>query len=84
MRTARQILTKKSLILLYYILTLSFPPNLWHPKPVITKIFKLQKKAICIINGAKYNSHTESLIFWLLLIYNFLQRPFKSSTIWSH
>ena len=61
MRTARQILTKKSLILLYYILTLSFPPNLRHPKPVITKIFKLQKRAICIINGAKYNSHTESL-----------------------
>ena len=35
--------------------------ELLHPKPVITKIFKLQKKAICIINGAKYNSHTESL-----------------------
>ena len=27
----------------------------------LTKIFKLQKKAIRIINGAKYNSHTESL-----------------------
>ena len=66
MRTARQYLTKKSLIFLYYSLFhshLIYGIQLWSccTQNLITKIFKLQKKAICIINGAKYNSHTESL-----------------------
>ena len=30
-------------------------------KPIITKIFKLQKAAVRIVSGASYNSHTEPL-----------------------
>ena len=66
MRTARQYLTKKSLIFLNFSLFhshLIYGIQLWSccTQNLITKIFKLQKKAIRIINGAKYNSHTESL-----------------------
>ena len=66
MRTARQYLTKKSLTFLYYSLFhshLIYGIQLWSccTQNLITKLFKLQKKAIRIINGSKYNSHTESL-----------------------
>ena len=65
-RTAKLFLTQKSLTFIYYSLFhshLIYGIQIWSccSQNLINNIFKLQKKAIRIINNAKYNSHTESL-----------------------
>ena len=66
MRNAKNILSTKALTFLYYSIFhshLIYGIQAWSscPQYMITEVFKLQKKAIRIINNTSYNSHTESL-----------------------
>jgi len=66
MRKAKKFLNKNSLKLLYYSLIHShiiYAIHVWSScsSILINKIYKLQKQAVRIINGAKYNAHTEPL-----------------------
>jgi hypothetical protein len=66
LRTVKNIMTPRALKMLYYSL---FHCNLIYCLPawssasqtLLTRIFKLQKSAIRIINNANYNEHTEPL-----------------------
>ena len=65
MRNASNILNQKALLSIYYALIHShiiYAIQVWSAcnNGLITKIFKLQKKAIRIINKLPYNEHTES------------------------
>ncbi len=65
MRSARNILSKKSLTSLYYSLIhshLIYGIQVWSScnNEAVNSLFKLQKKAIRIIHSLPYNGHTES------------------------
>ncbi len=65
MRSARNILSKKSLTSIYYSLIhshLIYGIQVWSScnNDYINGLFKLQKKAIRIIHSLPYNGHTES------------------------
>ena len=64
MRNAKNVLSKKALTYIYYSIFhshLIYGIHVWSScsQSLITQMFKLQKKAIRIINGGNYNSHTE-------------------------
>jgi len=66
MRKAKNVLNKSSLKLLYYSLIHShiiYAIQVWSscPPSLINKIHRLQKQAVRIIHGAKYNAHSEPL-----------------------
>ncbi len=66
MRKARHLLDEKSLTAIYYSLIhchLIYGIQIWSTcnLGIINNLFKIQKKAIRLIHGAPYNSHTESL-----------------------
>jgi len=63
MRTAKNFLSEKALRLIYFSLVHShiiYAIQVWSSCPIgqVDQIYKLQKKAVRIICGAKYNAHT--------------------------
>ena len=72
-RTAKKILNAKALTSLYYSLIhshLIYAIHVWSicSQSSITKLFKLQKKAIRIIHDLLYNGHTESYFIFKKVI----------------